>query len=207
MYIFRRTSSLKPEHMLDGMAFAVEVAAKVTSITGRDLNVFNTVFGAPIGTIHWTARFESLAELGDVTAKLAVDSGYMDMVQKASGLFSSLPSDSVVNIISSSLTGTAQRYVAITEAVPANGKIAEAVAFGVKTQAHVAKSGRNTAFGTRPFGAYGAVSWVVAGQTLADMDTLQNFFTTDATFQKLVADASDLFVEGSGHNSLLERIN
>lgn len=207
MYIFRRTRAVKPDQIADGMAYAVEAAAKIKSVTGRDLSVSNTIFGAPNGTINFSARFESLAELADFTKKVAVDPGVTELSRKGASLFANLPSDSVLNIVSSTFEGSQWGYVAITEAVPANGKIAEAVAFGVKTQAHVAKSGLKTVFATNAFGAYGAMTWATYGQTMADIDTLQNFFATDATFQTLLLETGTLFVEGSGHNSLLQRIN
>ncbi len=208
MYIFRRTSTVHQAHIQPAMEFAVAIAAKVTQITGRDLSVFTTLFGAPVGTIHWTTRVDSMADLGDLTAKLAADPGYGEMTTKASSLFAGLPEDSLVNIVSSSaMTPTTRHFYSSTVAVPANGKIVEAVAFGVKTQTRVATTGLTTAFGTSVFGAYGGVGWLVGADSMAELDTLQHFMTTDAEFGSMVAEAGSLFVEGSGVNSLIQKLN
>ena len=84
---------------------------------------------------------------------------------------------------------TTRNFYSSTVAVPANGKIAEAVAFGVKTQTRLATTGLTTAFGTSVFGAYGGVGWLVGADTLAELDTLQHFMTTDAEFGTMVAEA------------------
>ena len=70
MYIFRRTSTVHQAHIQPAMEFAVAIAAKVTQITGRDISVYSTLFGAPVGTLHWTTRVDSMADLGDLTAKI-----------------------------------------------------------------------------------------------------------------------------------------
>ena len=207
MYIFRRTSTLKPDHMLDGLAYAVEIAARVTTVIGREVSVYNTTFGAPFGTVNWTIRVESLSDLEDLVAKLGVDSGYLEAVQSGSAMFSTLPSDSVLNIVSSTFEGTPQRYVGVTQAVPTDGKIIEAVTWGVKVQTHCATSGRPTAFGTSPFGPFGAVAWLVGGSSMADVDTFQQFISTDATFATMLSEGGGLFQPGTAHNTLIERIN
>ena len=68
-------------------------------------------------------------------------------------------------------------------------------------------TGMGTAFSTSVYGPYGAVGWLVGGDSMSDMDTLQNFLTTDADFATMVTEAGPLFIEGSGVNGLIERIH
>ena len=208
MYIFSRTATIKPEHLEEGMGFAVDIAARVTSVTGKPLAVYNMAFGAPLGTVMWSTRYESQAEAADIGAKLAVDPGYMDAVRAHIGLFSAAPVDALVNVVSSTLEAQPRTIYAITQATIANGKLAAAMAFGVKAQEFVAKAtGLPTAFTSSVYGAFGGVGWLTGGSSMADMDTLQTMESTNEKFLALLEEAGDLFVEGSGSNALIQRIN
>lgn len=159
MYLFNRMAKFKGEHAAAGAAFAVEVAAVASKITGHPIAVFQAAFGAPLGTVMWTVRHQSHAELGDAMTKLLADPTYNQMVQANSHLFEGDIVDSFNTVVSSTLDATVRPFYALVLATAANGKMAEAVAFGVKAQAYVAKAtGLPTAFSTNMYGAPSAPS-------------------------------------------------
>lgn len=208
MYIFSRTATIKPEHIEEGMGFAVDIAARVKTVTGKPITVYNMVFGASMGTVMWSTRYESQAEAADVAAKLTVDPGYMESVKAHIGLFTAAPVDALVNVVSSTLDPQPRAVYELTTAIIANGKFAAAMAFGVKAQELVATAtGLPTAFTSSVYGAYGGIGWLVGGSSMADMDTVRKVETTDERFLALLEEAGDLFVEGSGSNALIQRIN
>lgn len=208
MYIFSRTATIKPENLEEGLSFAVDVAARVTTVTGKPITVYNMVFGAPMGTILWSTRYDSQAEAADFGAKLAVDPGYMDAVRAHIGLFTAAPVDALASVVSSTLDPQPRPIYAITRATIANGKLAAAMAFGVKGQELVANlTGLPTAFTASVYGTFGGVAWLTGGTSMADMDALQAMQSTNEQFLALLEEAGDLFVEGSGENGLIQRIN
>lgn len=208
MYLFNRTAKFKGEHAAAGAAFAVEVAAVASKITGHPIAVFQAAFGAPLGTIMWTVRHQSHAELGDAMTKLLSDATYNQMVLDNAHLFEGDIVDSFNNVVSSTLDATVRPYYALVLATAANGKMAEAVAFGVKAQAHVAKAtGLPTAFSTNVYGAFGAVSWITGADSMADLDKIAAMQATDAGYHAIIQESGPLFIPGSGLNGLIVKIN
>ena len=207
MYIFSRAGTIKPDHLIDGSTYAVEVAAKVKAITGTTVNVYRSLYGQPLGTVLWTVRAETQAELADLAAKLAADPGYVTMTQKGASLFTGNHVTALGSIVSSTLLAP-KPIVAAVQAVIANGKIAKAMEFGVAAQALVAKiSGLPTAFVSDTFGTFGGVRWLTGADTMEQIDHLQQVMATDKSYQALVETAGDLFIEGSGQNGLIQKIN
>jgi hypothetical protein len=207
MYIFSRTGSLDRNHLADGMASSVQIAAKVAQVTGREVRVFNVRYGQPYGTVMFSVRAESFAENAEMWEKLATDQGYLDMASSISSKFSTLPTDRALSILVASPDVAGRHLYATTTATAANGKMAEAVAFGARAQGVVAAAGFPSWFGASAFGAFGEMMWATGLDTAADVDRFQTFMSTDPGMQQIVAEAGDLFIPGSGQNGLLERIN
>ena len=85
MYIFSRSTIAALGRQFDAIPAAVGVAELVTKLTGKDVNVFTGRFGAPQGSVMWTARTESMVELQEMTDKLMADAGYLEMLERAAG--------------------------------------------------------------------------------------------------------------------------
>ena len=75
MRLFTRTVHLSgpPSEV---MAFSTEMAGHVSATTGVEVGLWNVQFGAPVGTIVYSARIEGLAELESMTAALMADTEY-----------------------------------------------------------------------------------------------------------------------------------
>ena len=88
-----------------------------------------------------------------------------------------------------------------------NGKQAEAVEFGIKTAEYIGKSlGTQSAFTKASYGGFNDVTWLIAFDSEADVDAFDDWQMSDSGYHDIVANAGDLFVENSGHTSLIEKI-
>ena len=197
MYIFSRTGTIVPGHFVEGTTFAIEVAAQVKAITGVNVNVYRLGYGQPLGTVVWTSRVESQAELADIEAKLYADAGYVETVDRNGHLFTGGGTDGLSNVVSSTIAAP-KPIVAVTQAVIANGKFAKAMELGVKLQVHIAKiTGLSTAFATDTYGAYGGVRWLTAADAMTEIDHADQVIATDAEFHALLEQAGDVYQPGA----------
>ena len=63
-----------------------------------------------------------------------------------------------------------------------------------------------SAFAMEVYGAYGSVVWLTGADSMAELDALQQLQMSSAEYQALGVEAGSLFIEGSGANSLIQRI-
>jgi hypothetical protein len=208
MYIFSRSTIAALGRQFDAIPAAVGVAQLVTKLTGHEVNVFTARFGAPQGSVMWSARTESMVELQGVNDKLMADGSYLEMVESMNGLFMAPVEARLSRVLTAPIEGATAKYYGITRAAMANGKQAEAVAFGVKTAEYIGKSlGTMSAFTKSAYGGFNDVSWLVAFDSEADVDAFDDWQMTDSGYHDIVAEAGDLFVENTGHTTLIERIS
>ncbi len=208
MYIFSRSTIAALGRQFDAIPAAVGVAEMVTKLTGKELNVFTARFGAPQGSVMWSARTESLAELQEVTDKLMADSGYLEMIGSLNGLFMAPSEDRLGRVLTGPIDAATSKYYGVTRAAMANGKQAEAIAFGIKTAEYIGKAiGAQSAFTKSAYGGFNDVTWITGFDTEADVDAFDDWQMTDSGYHDIVAEAGDLFVENSGHTSLIQKIN
>lgn len=208
MYIYNRTSLAIADRYPEALAFAVSIAAKVEAVSGHPIRAYVTHFGAPVTTLSWSTRLDSLADLETMKGKLAADPGLAAEMQQNRSLFVGSPEDALMNIVSTTFDAKPKKYYASTVAMAAGGKVGEAVQFGVEVQQHLSKlTGLQSAFGTNPFGPYGQVGWITGADSMAEIDAFQTAMGTDPAFQKMAGVVGDLFLPGSGQSRLIERIN
>jgi hypothetical protein len=80
--------------------------------------------------------------------------------------------------------------------------------FGVRGQQHVTKgTGLSNAFLASAYGPFGTVAWLTGADTMAEVDALWAYQSTDVGYQALVKEAAPLFSDGTGVTSLIERLN
>jgi hypothetical protein len=208
MYLFTRTRTAQPDKIAEARQHAVELAEMVKSLTGDDVNVFAVRFGAPMGTIMWSLRVESQAHLQANNEKMLVDSGYLDAARKLTANFEGHAVDAMSRFISVTPADGPSRFYAVTRASMAAGHYPAAIEFGVKVQQYVAeKLGAPTAFMAATYGGFADVTWTIGADTMAGIDAIDEMQMSDTKYQALVNEAGDLFVESSGMNSLVERLN
>ena len=208
MYIFSRSTIAALGKQFDAIPAAVGIAQLVTKLTGHEVNVFTARFGAPQGSVMWSARTESMTELQGITDKLMADGSYLEMVESMNGLFMAPVEARLSRVLTAPIEGATSKYYGVTRAAMANGKQAEAIAFGVKTAEYIGKSlGTMSAFTKSVYGGFNDVSWLVAYDSEADVDAFDDWQMTDSGYHDIVAEAGDLFVENTGHTTLIERIS
>ena len=207
MYLFSRSTIAALGRQFDAIPAALEVAALVKRITEMDVNVFTVRFGAPMGTIMWSARSESLAELQALTDKMMADKAYLEKVESMTGLFMAPAEDRYARIVTGPGEATS-KYDGVTRAAMANGKFADAMALGVEAAEYIGKS-RNcpSAFLKAAYGGFGDVTWVTGFDSMEEVDAFDDWQMTDEGYHKIVDRAGDLFVENTGHTSLIEKLN
>ncbi|HUS42888.1 MAG TPA: hypothetical protein VMY16_09495 [Ilumatobacteraceae bacterium] len=208
MYIFSRSTIAALGRQFDAFPAAVGVADMVTKLTGHEVNVFAGRFGAPQGSVMWSARVESMTELQGITDKLMADAGYLEMLESMNGLFMAPSEDRLGRVLTGPIDGPTSKYYGVTRAAMANGKQADAMAFGVKTAEYIGTSlGTQSAFTKSNYGGFNDVTWIIGFDTEADVDAFDDWQMTDSGYHDIVAEAGGLFVENSGHTSLIEKIN
>lgn len=208
MFIFNRSTTLNRNRMMEATMASIEVAALATKITGVDVNVFSTLYGEPGNTIAWTCRLESQAEMEGMTAKLMANEEYLAWIGSNSEMFETATLDRLSSIISSTLTPEVKKYYTVLTAQAANGRLGDAIEFGVRAQQLVAeKTGLPGAFMAGVYGPFGTVGWITGGASMADIDKEWDMQMNDTDYHALVAEAGDLFLTGSGTTILIEKIN
>jgi hypothetical protein len=207
MYLFSRSTIATLGREFDAIPAALEVGALATRITGRDINVFSARFGAPQGSIMWSARADSLVDLQEVTDKLMVDAEYLEKLESMNGLFMAPAEDRFSRFVTPPMEATS-KYYGITRGAMANGKYADAMAFGVETAEYIGSSMKcPSAFVKAAYGGFGDVTWITGFDTMAQVDAFDDWQMSDAGYHDIVSRAGGLFVENSGHTSLIEKLN
>ena len=207
MYIYSRSAVAAPGKAPAAMAFAVEAAARITKITGIPVSVYRANFGAPLGSILWSTRYDSHQQMADAQAKWTADAAMTAFAATAVGLFQPTLTDGLTEIVSTSMAAPSA-VVSATQATIANGKIAEAMELGVAIQAAIAKAtGLGAAFCADVYGNYGGVRWLVGAASMAEVDAGRTAMNADPTFQSLVAKAGDCYLAGSGQIGLITKVN
>jgi hypothetical protein len=208
MYLFSRSTLATLGKELEAIPASVEVAALVTKITGREVNTFTGIYGVPSGSVMWSARAESHADLQAVTEKLMVDQGYLDMLQSMQGLYMTPAEDQFSRVITDPVAAATSRFYGITRALMAAGKYGPAMEFGVEISNYMGKAlGTQSSFVKSGYGAFAGVAWILGLDSAEDIDRFDDFQMSDAGYLKLVEKAGDLFVENTGFTSLIEKIS
>ncbi len=207
MYLFSRSTIAALGRQFDAVPAALDVGSMVSRITGRDVNVFTVRFGAPMGTIMWSVRAESLAEMQQNTEKLMADAGYLEKVQSMNGLFMAPAEDRFSRIITGPDEATS-KYYGVTRAAMMTGKFADAVALGVEAAEYIGESMKcPSAFLKAAYGGFGDVTWITGFDSMEQVDEFDDWQMSDSGYHSIVERAGDLFVENSGHTSLIEKLS
>lgn len=208
MYLFARSRTAASDRMAEAAAFAVDIAAKATSVTGVELSAWQIEYGAPSTAFAWTATVGSHADVGIARDKLVADVGYIDAIQGAAGLFEGPPEDVIAEIVALGGDGGHRGdFSSIVMAQCATGKIGQAMAWGVEMMNHVvAVTGRDSLFTRSMYGPWASVAWISLAASLDDIEAGTAALSADPDYLAKVDAGGDLFMPGSGHSRLSRRI-
>lgn len=192
------------------MAHALGLREYVSKSTGTEVSLWSVRFGAPYGTMIYSARVDGHAGLAAMTASLATDATYEAMIAKGAEFVTGPPMD----MLRESLDGAAPdgsppvgSVAVVTTAIIGNGKYAEAIGWGLDVAAHATKvGGMPVAFYMDMYGPFGQVTWIGVGADMAAADASNAKLNADAEYVNKLSAAGDLFVPGLAHRSLAQRI-
>lgn len=195
--------------LADVMGWASGMREYVSGKTGREVALWNVLFGAPIGTNVYTLRVDGLADLQSITQGLVADPEYHAMLASGAALTAGPPVDSLATPIHGELGDTPPpigSVATVTTAVMEAGMYGKAIAWGIDVAQHVeAVSGLPVSFLMSDFGQFGLVEWIGVAPDAATADAVGQKLNADADYLGKLEGAAGLFTPGSGHRSLAVR--
>lgn len=210
MIIYQRVVTLTgpPEEV---MPWAHEITTAVNERTTLNTSLWQGIAGAPLGTMVWSSVIESLTAVEAAFDQLGTDATYLSLVSRARDWLSVPGEDHVLRMVHSAggeyVRPDVGAYAEVTGAVPAEGKLGPAGAFGVAiADRHSALTHSSVLFCTLEYGAFGEVRWLGLYPSAAEVDHAAEQIAKDDDYRAALDDAGDLFVEGSARRALARRI-
>jgi len=207
MYLFSRTRTAHPAHARNAMAFAVEVAKRVTDTTGLAVEPWMSVMSPGAGAITWATFFEHLEEWESAMGKLQADTAYGDSVEAADHFFTGPVDDLVVSMLTEMPEpdpAAPSLYVTSVRAVAAHGHLAAAIEHGMAlAEAATRLGGLATVFGVANTGPYGEVAWFTAAPSIAALEAAEGAVNSSAEFVGLVDSKGHVFQPGASQTRWL----
>jgi len=210
MIIYQRMVTLQGP--MDEVApWALEITGAVNERTDLNASLWQGMFGGPLGTMVWSALLDNLTALEAATERLNSDATYVSLVSKARDWIVT-PGEDWLLRVAHTAGGTYVRpdvgaYAEGTMAVPAEGKLAEAGAFGVEiADLHAELTHSTVLFGTSAYGAFGEMRWLALYDSAAGLDAAAESIAKDQSYGARLDAAGDLFVEGLARRTLARRI-
>jgi len=190
------------------MAYATDMQAYVSDKLGQDIALWVVAFGAPRGSMTYSARVDGVAGVQAMNAQLMGDAEYMAKVAAGAALGGSAAENNLLQVLHGEVgdpppTGS---VATVTTAVIANGAYTQAVGWGVEVaQLGESITGAPIIFGMNAFGTFGQVTWISVSADAAAADAAGNAVNANAEYIDKLGAVGDLFVPGSGHRSLAIR--
>jgi hypothetical protein len=209
MYQFARRLTLQGDTR-ETMPWAVEITAHVNANTGMDVSLWGSVFGMPTGTLAWSTMVEGRAQLSGEMAKLPSDTAYLDLAVKAQDWVTGPAEDtfrSVVHGGPGAEPPAVGAVASITQAVAATGKMPEAVAWAVDMAQHATTvTGMTVSLLVNAYGDFGGMAFISTAADMAAADAAAEAVQADADYVAKISASAGLFVDGSAHQSLLQKL-
>ena len=210
MIIFQRVITFDgpPEEVAP---WALEITEAVNERTHLNVSLWQGLFGGPVGTLAWSTRVDNLTALEAANDALLGDAAYLSLLSKARDWMTTPAQDSLLRMIHTA-GGTYVRpdvgaYAEGITAIPAEGKLAKATAFGVETSdLHSALTHSSVLFCTSEYGAFGEMRWMAMYDSAAAVDHAAEAIAKDPDYGKKLDVAGELFVEGLARRALARRI-
>lgn len=210
MIIFQRMATFEgpPEEVV---SWALDITETVNERTHLNASLWQGLFGGPVGTLVWSALVDNLTALEAATDTLASDTGYLGLVAKARDWMRTPVEDSLLRMVHTAggdyIRPGVGAYAEGTTAVPAEGMLAKAGAFGVEiADLHSRLTHALVLFCTSEYGAFGEMRWLAMYDSAAAVDSAAQAVGKDAEYGAKLDVAGSLFVEGMARRTLARRI-
>ena len=210
MIIFQRLATFEgpPEEVAP---WALEITEAVNQRTHLNVSLWQGLFGGPVGTLAWSALVDNLTVLEAATDLLMGDAAYTSLLSKARDWTTTPPEDFLLRMIHTAggdyVRPDVGAYAEGTVAVPAEGKLAQAGAFGVEiADLHSKLTHSSVLFCTSEYGAFGEMRWLALYDSAAAVDNAAEAIAKDQDYGAKLDAAVGLFVEGLARRTLARRI-
>lgn len=192
-------------------SWALEITDTVNKGTHLNVALWQGLFGGPAGTLVWSALIDNLTSLEAATDSLMGDAAYTSLLLKARDWTQAPPEDSLLRMIHTTggdyVRPAVGAYAEGTVAVPADGKLAKAVAWGVEiADQHSELTHSSVLFCTSEYGAFGELRWLALYDSAAAVDAAAEAIVKDEDYGKKLEAAAGFFVEGLARRTLARRI-
>ncbi|HEX6660016.1 MAG TPA: hypothetical protein VF065_18120 [Ilumatobacter sp.] len=190
-------------------AYAADMTAHVTGLIGREVSLWSTVFGAPLGTMTYTLRVDGVADVLAIAAQVQADAEFHAKLAKGADYAVGDAQDRLFQPLNAEFGDPPPvgSIALVTSAVIANGAYDKAFAWGIDMAQHASSvAGIPTLFVAEQFGSFGSVGWIGVAADGAAIDAGTAALNADADYLKKLGAAGDLFLPGSGHRILSTRV-
>ena len=210
MYLFQRMVTLRGG-VRKPIGWAVEMNKLVNDVGGVEVGLWSTVFGFPLGTVLWSVRVDSRAQLAQLTAKLMADDAYHSLVDKGQEFVTAPGQDTLRQLIHAESPSPTPPPVGasatVITATPNSGQIAKALAWGVEiTTIYSRVTGTPASFFADAYGTFGQLTWITPHADVAAADAANDALQANPEYLASIDGAGSLFVPGSGIQTLASRI-
>lgn len=210
MLLFSRVATLQGSPA-ETMPWAMSMTEIVNRQDGPEVTLWQSLFGAPVGTFSWSALVESRAHLAELTGRLMSDDDYVDALDEVQDFVSPVPTMDYLRryVAGTPSNGTPEigSAVEMVTATPKPGRLADAMSFGPEIALKVGTiTGNTSSFYLDAYGPFGTMSWLSFHPDLASVDAAQETLLTNDEYLSDVSKGTDLFSTESSMRGLAVRI-
>jgi hypothetical protein len=181
-------------------AWAAEVTAGVNKHAVSEVSLWSAAFGAPVGTIAWSAAVESLGQIDALNAAMAADADLAALVGKGAEFVAEAEPDRLLAIVHGEITDSAPvgSYIGAVRATAAPGQWVGAGAWA----AHIADvysevTGLNAIVTSTAAGPMGEMSWLVRHENSASIEAAIAATMSSEKYMKEVNSGGEFFMPGA----------
>jgi hypothetical protein len=210
MIIFQRLATFEgpPEEVAP---WALEITGAVNERTHLDVSVWQGLFGRPAGTYAWSTVVDNLTSLEAAFDALGTDQAFLALQGKAAGWLRAPAEDALLRVVHAAggeyVRPHVGAYAEVTAAVPAEGKLAAAGAWGVEiADVHADLTHSSVLFCTSEYAQFGEMRWMAMYESAAAVDAAAEAIAKDEGYMARLDGAGELFLEGAAQRALARRI-
>jgi hypothetical protein len=208
MFLFSRAITLSgsPRQALPWVAQMTEY---VNANSSLDVSAWTVDFGAPLGTVAWTAVIEDQATLAEAAWGLAGQDGYMDLIEAAADLVAAPGEDSLAGLVhgSPSEPPSVGSVALSTTAHAVVDRIADTLAWSVEIAEYVeGVTGSPVSVWSSTYGQMGQIAFISVLPDVAALDANQAKTNGDPGYLERLSKSAGLWLDGSGHVARYTRI-
>ena len=189
MYLFARGARLGPGHAQEETAWAIAMTEKVNQISETKVSLWTTFMSPGVNTLFWTTFAEELATLEGMNDKLMTDSGYLMLLEQGARYVSADPiNDVLMQVVHTDEIDVNKQpaYIAEVAATVTSGSAVRGIELGVEIAVAAKKlTNAPVSFSVASTGAYGAVAWHTAFDSITELQSGQQALM-DPTFLQLI---------------------